>query len=109
VRSLLSKGENIETDDVRGQRAVHSVVEGRETLLRLLLSKHASIEAEDYDGNSALHYAAENGQVAVVTGCTRWTFPLRKWKFRILTFLPQRRTRRFFAQVRPVTALVQLC
>lgn len=59
VKSLLSRGVNVNVRDVYGQVPLHhAVVKGHKKIVELLIHKGANIDAKDNAGHTALHYAA---------------------------------------------------
>jgi len=69
VKSLLSRGADVNAKDEQGQTALHlAVVKGHKNIVEFLLAKGAYIEAKDNAWRTPLHYAAGAGHLYGVTG-----------------------------------------
>ena len=64
VRSLLDKGENVNSLDGRGRTPLHQAALGnRHEIISLLIARGGNANAEDSDGQTPLHIAAHYGHV----------------------------------------------
>jgi ankyrin repeat protein len=67
VRTMLSHGDNPNTEDPRGRTALsYAAGFGDAAIVKLLLDNGARVDSRDQFGATPLHWAAENGRIDVV-------------------------------------------